>query len=94
MRRPPNFRPSCATTVVVNLPIELQSLEATLEKVAALAPRVVCEDTFEGLVDRPMLKERPDSRIYPTHSRSSARLKDIMRDQIADIPALLKDAVL
>lgn len=80
---------SSASTPVINLPITTQSLEARLVEVATPIPRAERENTFDRLADKPVLKERPPMRIRTTQPHSSARLEDTMRDQFANIPAVV-----
>lgn len=60
---------------------------------AAPISRAEGEDTLVILVDRPVSEERPTSIIWLTQSRSTAGLKHTVREHIANIPDLLKDAV-
>lgn len=60
-----------STTIAVgNLPIAYQSLDGTLEEVAASAPKAEGEDTFDGIYDIPVLKERSPSSSRPSQSRT------------------------
>lgn len=58
---------SNAPTPFRDLLIAPQLLEAALEKVSTLMPKVEAEDTIESLVGRLVSEIRPASRIRPAH---------------------------
>lgn len=76
---------------VGNPPIIRQSLEAELQKPAAPIPAAEAKRMCDGLANKPVSKERRASIIPPTLSRSSGRPEDTVCEQIASIPALVKD---
>lgn len=76
-----------------NLKIAPQSLEAALEKVATPDRRVEDQRMFDGLADRPVSGEHPDSWTWPTKSHWSAWMKDTVRDVFSGNVALMKIAV-
>lgn len=84
---------SSTATTFGNPPITPQSLEATLQEVAAPIPRMEGEDMFDGVADEPVSEESPTTRKRSTQYCSSAGLEDTVQEQIADIPALVEDAV-
>lgn len=49
---------------------------------------------FKSLADRPVVDERPASRIRLTESSSSVRPEDTVRSQFASIPAIVEDVVI
>lgn len=63
-------------------------------KFAALIPIAEDEDTFDSFANRPMSEKRLALRIGPTQARSSAKLENAMREQIASIPVSVEYAVL
>lgn len=74
-------------------PIVPQSLEAARQEVHTPPWRSQGEDTFDTITDRSMLEEHQFSRTLATHSSLSARLHNIMREQIFSISGLVEDAV-
>lgn len=64
-----------------------------IEKVSRQPPRLEGADMFHAIADRPVSEERPAWRTRLTHSVSSPISKNVVREQIACIPALVEDAV-
>lgn len=85
---------SSAATSVLNPIIVPQSSEAVLQKVVTPIWRAEGVDTFSGLVNRPVLQERPTSRIWLKHTTSLARLESPMSEQISSIPVLVENAMI
>lgn len=80
-------------TLFDNSPTATQSLQVALQKVVAPIARPKGKGKFYGLAERPMSEKRPASGIRLNQFCSSARSEDIVREQVASIPALVKDAV-
>lgn len=68
--------------IVGNIHIASHSLEAALHKVAARIARANGEDTFDGLADWPVSKNRRASRNRSTKLCSSARLLETVLDRL------------
>lgn len=66
-------------------------IRGCVRRSAPPVPRVDGEDRFNGLEDRSGLEGDLALRIQPTHSVSSARLQNTMREQIVCIPSLEND---
>lgn len=70
------------------MPIFPQSLEASLQTLAALIPRVERKDTFGSLADGPLLKEHPASRFSRTKSPTLSRVENTVDERAVIILAL------
>lgn len=84
---------SSASQAVRKPPIVPQALEATLEEVAKPLTTARGEDTFDAIADRPVLERSPLSKTRRTHSASSTKLENTVREQTASILALVEESV-
>lgn len=74
-------------------PTEPQLLKSALKETATPTPKEDTEDRLGGLVGGPALGESPSSRIRPIWANSSARLGNILCEQIPSISVLAEHAV-